>query len=427
MSSKPLPRRAKDLPPIDFDSDSSTHTDGKSITQILRTIEANKDETGKPTPPEAGEVSETIGGNHEETVPCIATPVAKKDEGKEEKVILSVRRMKENNRNLANLNINCEQKSSSEFSKRSTVEMKAPSDAPIKVPEEKSYKIVKINGKDYSVKRKLGQGGSSVVYLAHMMDRNMECALKVVRLSGNQDALSDNINEIELLKRLQGNYIVTLFDHFYSPDDSILYIAMEKGEQDLNAILKEFEQNLPVYKIMDFWYQMLKCVQYIHSCGVIHCDIKPANFLMVNRKLKLIDFGIASNISLDSTSIIKHTQAGTYNYISPETLIDISTDEDTRQDVPKIKISPKTDVWSLGCIFFQLLYKTTPFGHIKIIPNKIMAICNPNTAINYPPLPSYYPPMFLEIAQKCLKHNPKERSSIKELLNYPFELFLPMQ
>lgn len=173
---------------------------------------------------------------------------------------------------------------------------------------------------------------------------------------------------------------------------------MEKGERDLSAILKEFTNNLPVYTIMDFWYQMLKCVEYIHKCGVIHCDIKPANFLMINGKLKLIDFGIASNISLDSTSIIKHTQAGTYNYISPEALIDISMDEEgSLPNTPKIKISPKTDVWSLGCIFFQFMYKTTPFGSFKNSINKIMAICNPNTSIDYPPLPSVYPSMFLEV------------------------------
>ncbi|XP_059619676.1 dual specificity protein kinase TTK [Phlebotomus argentipes] len=448
MSRKPLPKRVKDLPPIDLESDNSVENEEKSITAILQTIVeqkgVNRSNAVLPTglmPKENAELSEltpiseeTLGkkdpeNGGEDTLPCtatIATPKTKDCRERQEKVILSVdykKHLKENNRNLANLSIKDRQKSSSESCTSTALETNNS------VHDEKPrHRVVQINGKDYNVVRKLGHGGSSVVYLAHMVGSSLECALKVIRLNGDANALSDNIHEIELLKRLQGKSIVTLFDHYYSQHDSILYIVMERGERDLSAILKEFPKSLPVYTIMDFWHQMLKCVQYIHACNVIHCDIKPGNFLIVNGRLKLIDFGIASNISSDSTSIIKHTQAGTYNYISPEALIDISTDEDTQSvGVPKIKISPKTDVWSLGCIFFQFIYKVTPFGNIKNMHSKIIAICNPDTVIDYPPLPSIYPAMFLEIAQQCLRHNPRERISIKDLLGYPFEMFIPPQ
>lgn len=176
---------------------------------------------------------------------------------------------------------------------------------------------------------------------------------------------------------------------------------MEKGDCDLNKILQNYTTNLPLYSLMNILYQMLQAVNYIHQHGVIHSDLKPANFLMVNGRLKLIDFGIASNISVDSTSIIKFSQAGTFNYISPEALTDTSTGNSPLRgggNQPKIKISTKSDVWSLGCILYLLLYQKTPFGHIRNIYAKMSAIASPATSIEYPAIPPYYPVMLVHVS-----------------------------
>lgn len=177
-------------------------------------------------------------------------------------------------------------------------------------------------------------------------------------------------------------------------------MVMEKGDCDLNKILQGFTTNLPLYNLMNILYQMLQAVNYIHQNGVIHSDLKPANFLMVNGRLKLIDFGIASNIAVDSTSIIKFSQAGTFNYISPEALTDISSGSSPMRgsNQPKIKISTKSDVWSLGCILYLLLYQKTPFGHIRNINAKMSAIASPGTSIEYPALPIYYPLMLVHVS-----------------------------
>lgn len=293
--------------------------------------------------------------------------------------------------------------------------------------QQSDKKTIVINDKSYTIQSKIGSGGSSSVFLVLNTTTNTECALKIVHLQGDRSVIEGYLNETKLLARLQGNInVVKLFDYQHLPNQSILYMVMEKGDSDLNEILNRYKHkndNLPLYLLVSYWYQILQSVEYIHMNGVIHSDLKPANFLVVNGRLKLIDFGIASNISMDSTSIIKYSQAGTFNYISPEALIDTSTEASpiAKFRQPKIKISTKSDVWSLGCIFYLFLYRKTPFEHIKNYCMKATVITNPQTEIDYPNLPYFYPPMLLEMVQKCLRHNPKQRLSVSELLDYPFD------
>ena len=75
-------------------------------------------------------------------------------------------------------------------------------------------------------------------------------------------------------------------------------------------------------RIRLLWQQMLTSVNSIRELGIVHSDLKPANFLFVQGELKLIDFGIARAIAPESTSIIRDTQMGTWNYISPEALME---------------------------------------------------------------------------------------------------------
>ncbi|XP_023171058.2 dual specificity protein kinase Ttk [Drosophila hydei] len=289
---------------------------------------------------------------------------------------------------------------------------------------------LQIKNHEYLMVKKLGCGGSSSVYLARRKDTGQEFALKVVDLQADPVVVQGYLNETKLLEKLQGNVcVVSLYDYQLLRQESKLYMVMEKGDCDLNKILQGFTTNLPLYNLMNILYQMLQAVNYIHQNGVIHSDLKPANFLMVNGRLKLIDFGIASNIAVDSTSIIKFSQAGTFNYISPEALTDISTGSSPMRgsNQPKIKISTKSDVWSLGCILYLLLYQKTPFGHIRNINAKMNAIANPGTSIEYPALPIYYPLMLVHMVKNCLQLNPKKRPSCVELLKYPFHMVIPLQ
>jgi serine/threonine-protein kinase TTK/MPS1 len=288
--------------------------------------------------------------------------------------------------------------------------------------------VLVIKNVEYLLDKRIGSGGSSVVFLARGRRSGKECAIKVVNLNGDEPMVESYLNETKLLARLQGNInVIELYDYCHMPEKRVLYMIMEKGDSDLHRILQTYETHIPLYTLMNYWHQMLQAVDYIHQNGVIHSDLKPANFLMSQGRLKLIDFGIASNIAIDSTSIIKFSQAGTFNYISPEALIDTSTGDSPISDhKPRIRLSMRSDVWSLGCILYLLIYKKTPFSHIKLLPQKITAITSPNTVIEYPPLPSFYPQMLVNMLKKCLIYNPKARSTAAELLKFPFNMVIPI-
>lgn len=136
---------------------------------------------------------------------------------------------------------------------------------------------------------------------------------------------------------------------------------MEKGGIDLSVFLRNIadkSKHLPIHVIYYYWMEMLSCVKEIHDAGkmtfrifhcftaigicitgIIHSDLKPSNFLIVDGRLKLIDFGIASRLSSDMTSVIKNVQVGTFNYISPEALLDSRGQDNLNNDgKPRIKV-----------------------------------------------------------------------------------------
>lgn len=77
--------------------------------------------------------------------------------------------------------------------------------------------------------------------------------------------------------------------------------------------------------------QMLEAVQVIHDENVVHTDLKPANFVLVKGRLKLIDFGISKAIANDTTNIGRDQQIGTANYMPPEALIDSGLGRDGKR------------------------------------------------------------------------------------------------
>uniref|UniRef100_A0A3Q3EBX2 Ttk protein kinase n=1 Tax=Labrus bergylta TaxID=56723 RepID=A0A3Q3EBX2_9LABR len=275
-----------------------------------------------------------------------------------------------------------------------------------------SNESITIKGKQFFILKMIGRGGSSKVYQVLDHKKQLFAVKYVDLLEADSQTIESYKNEIEHLNHLQqySDQIIKLYD--YEITNSYIYMLMECGNLDLNTWLRNRKVVNPLERKF-YWKNMLEAVQTIHKHGIIHSDLKPANFVIVNASLKLIDFGIANRIQPDVTSIMKDSQVGTLNYMPPEAIKDTSS----QHGKARSKISPKGDVWSLGCILYCMTYRKTPFQSITNQIAKLHAIIDTSHMIEFPDISEKD---LLDVLKRCLVRNPRERISITELLEHPY-------
>lgn len=199
-----------------------------------------------------------------------------------------------------------------------------PASVPTTQAPVKKAQTVTVNGQTYLRSALLGKGGSSRVYRITGREHQLY-ALKCVQLGkGDLETYQSFCNEIELLRRLNGHdRVIQLIDAEVNEAKRTLLMVLELGETDLNGLLQERAgMRVSMNFIRHVWEQMLECVKVVHDAGIVHNDLKPANFVLVKGALKLIDFGIAKAIPSDTTNIARDQQIGTLSYMSPEALSD---------------------------------------------------------------------------------------------------------
>ncbi|RLN90157.1 hypothetical protein BBJ28_00017489 [Nothophytophthora sp. Chile5] len=295
--------------------------------------------------------------------------------------------------------------------------------------EHKPLSPVKVNGLRYIKLEQIGSGGSSKVY--RMLGPDLKIyALKKIKLKRlDEQSIAQYTNEIELLRRLQGNqHIIKLVAAEQDLQQRQINVVsgneiMEHGEIDLSERLRDLKDGLDENFLRVIWTQMLQAVDAIHSERIIHgkeSDLKPANFLFVNGALKLIDFGIAKAISNDTTNIERDSQVGTVNFMSPEAIQGNAAPNGQRNPQGKMKVGRASDIWSLGCILYQIVYSKPPFADVRSIIEKFRCIIDPSVPIPFPALKNKD---LEDVIRSCLQRDHRARPSIKGehgLLNHPF-------
>eukprot|EP01016_Furgasonia_blochmanni_P044493 TRINITY_DN617_c0_g4_i4.p1 TRINITY_DN617_c0_g4~~TRINITY_DN617_c0_g4_i4.p1 ORF type:complete len:369 (-),score=30.89 TRINITY_DN617_c0_g4_i4:262-1368(-) len=242
------------------------------------------------------------------------------------------------------------------------------------------------------------------------------------------------VREIKLLRFFQHENIIQLRDIIKPPLKTgykDIYIVMELMDTDLHKVIKS-KQVLSDDHIKYFVFQILLGLKYMHSANVIHRDLKPNN-LLVNKecKVKICDLGLARGFELENE--LKTEYVTTRFYRAPEVLLSVS------------EYSKAIDVWSVGCIFGELLTRTIIFPgkdpldqlhHILAIlgtpSNEEMKFIKSEMALRYiKTLPkrdkqdwkNIIPktnPLACDLLEKMLTFNPETRYCVDDCLNHPY-------
>jgi CHASE2 domain-containing sensor protein len=204
----------------------------------------------------------------------------------------------------------------------------------------------------YQVEKELGKGAMGVVYLGRDPKINRVVAIKTLALKDEFEG--DELVEIkerffreaETAGRLNHPNIVTIYDA--GEEHDLAYIAMEfLHGHDLSRYVKP-DALLPIPKVVNITYKAALALDYAHQNKVVHRDIKPANIMFDPDKgaIKITDFGIAR--ITDASKTKTGTVLGTPTYMSPE-------------QVAGKKIDGRSDLYSLGVMFYQMLSGVAPF------------------------------------------------------------------
>jgi tetratricopeptide (TPR) repeat protein/predicted Ser/Thr protein kinase len=201
----------------------------------------------------------------------------------------------------------------------------------------------------YEVLSLLGEGGMGAVYKARDVELGRMVALKVIRpdLARNRAILDRFKQELILATQVTHRNVVRIYD--LGEAEGIKFITMEYVEgEDLAAVIHQ-RAKLPPRQAVNIIEQVCRALEAAHSVGVIHRDLKPQNIMLEKGtgRLLVMDFGLAKTLEGDRMTQTG-AMVGTMEYMSPEQALAGNLDQ-------------RSDIFSLGLIFYELLTGQTPF------------------------------------------------------------------
>lgn len=262
----------------------------------------------------------------------------------------------------------------------------------------------------YTLDRKIGEGGNGSVYRAHHAMLRRPTAIKLIQPEkAGAETLDRFEREVQHMSQLTHWNTVAVYDYGRSPD-GVFYYAMEYLDGiDLENLVIDFGVQ-PAGRVISILTQMCAALGEAHRRGVIHRDIKPANVILCERGdvadvAKVVDFGLAKEIdknSGDTKQII-----GTPAYIAPEAV----TDPD--------KIGPAVDIYAVGCVGYFMLTGRRVFegkNSVDLCVQHVTAVPKPPSSLTTNPIPPELEQIILQCLAKQPDARPEDAAALAKLL-----------
>ncbi|XP_042301521.1 serine/threonine-protein kinase Nek5 isoform X2 [Sceloporus undulatus] len=255
----------------------------------------------------------------------------------------------------------------------------------------------------YEIIKMIGEGSFGKVFLAHGKEDNQLCVIKEISLTKMpRKEKESSQKEVALLARLKHPNIVTFYTSIQEKNK--LYIIMEycDGGDLMKRIKMQHGVLFEEDKILGWFVQISLGLKHIHDRKILHRDVKAQNIFLSNNGMiaKLGDFGIARTLS--NTMEFARTCVGTPYYLSPEIC----------ENKP---YNNKTDIWSLGCVLYELCTLKHPFEGNNL-PQLVLKICRGH----FVPVSTKYSYDLRSLISHLFKTSSRDRPSINSILKKPF-------
>lgn len=255
----------------------------------------------------------------------------------------------------------------------------------------------------YLIQSRLGRGGMATVYKAHDPQIGRDVAIKFLHasLAEDEECHSRFLREARAAGGLTHPNIVVVHD--VGEIEGRPFMAMEMVDGQPLADVLEKTKQLPIRDAVVMGLQLARALDYAHTRGIVHRDIKPGNIMLLSdgKTIKVTDFGIAHMDDANDQRTQVGAVLGTPQYMSPE---------QTRGD----KLDGRSDLFSAGIVLYQMLTGERPFrgDSLVAIATKIANDPTPSVTAARPDVP----PALRRVVERCLAKQPAQRfQSGKEL------------